>query len=94
MSMTFSVMKAGILLSQVGDFATRENVEYIAKEAERVPICLVEHRMRSSIKLTVAESKNASDTASANVLVKSIQPANEAPMDNASQNQDDKGTEK
>jgi hypothetical protein len=31
------------------------------------------------------------DTAYANFLVKSIQPANEAPMDNASQNQDDKG---
>jgi alkanesulfonate monooxygenase SsuD/methylene tetrahydromethanopterin reductase-like flavin-dependent oxidoreductase (luciferase family) len=28
-------MKAGILLPQVGDSATRENVVYIAKEAER-----------------------------------------------------------
>jgi hypothetical protein len=47
--MTFSVMKAGILLPQVGDFATRENVEYITKEAERVPIRLVEHRMRQLV---------------------------------------------
>jgi hypothetical protein len=28
-------MKAGILLPQAGDSATRENVVYIAKEAER-----------------------------------------------------------
>ena len=45
-----------------------------------------------AFKLTVTDSKNASDTASANVLVKSIQPANEDPIDNGSQNQDDKGT--
>ena len=28
-------MKAGILLPQAGDYATRENVLYIAKEAEK-----------------------------------------------------------
>jgi hypothetical protein len=30
-----SVMKVGILLPQSGEFATRENVLYIAKEAEK-----------------------------------------------------------
>jgi alkanesulfonate monooxygenase SsuD/methylene tetrahydromethanopterin reductase-like flavin-dependent oxidoreductase (luciferase family) len=28
-------MKAGILLPQAGDYATRENILYVAKEAEK-----------------------------------------------------------
>jgi hypothetical protein len=33
-------MKAGILLPQAGDYATRENILYVAKEAERKALIL------------------------------------------------------
>jgi len=33
-------MKAGILLPQIGEYATRENIVYIAKEAKKKALIL------------------------------------------------------